>query len=97
MSFLKPYEGKMIVLTSRNCPHCRTYKEKIEANPELKDKTVYLNIEESKVAQALVTALDIRAIPTLIGIQVGEPQDGKIKICKIDKEMKVEACLEIKD
>ena len=91
MSFLKPYEGKIIVITSKNCPHCQVYKESIESDPTLKEKTVFLPIEESRVAQLLSQVLDIRAVPTIVGLEV---QDGKVNLCKIGKGNKVESCIQ---
>ena len=93
MSFLKQYKGKIIVISSRNCPSCNVLKKRVEKDQIMKDKFVFLNVEESEVAQLLAEAFNIMSVPSYISVDV---KRGKIMVCKWDDNMRnVEGCLEV--
>ena len=80
MSFLKQYKGKVIVISSRNCPSCDVLKRNVEKS-DAKDKFVFLNVEDSEVAKIIADGLNIMSVPTIVTVEY----DGKeAKVCVWD-------------
>jgi len=95
LSFLKRYKGKIIAIVSSNCPACRTLKMRVEKDQIMKDKFVFLNVENNEVAQLLAEAFGITEVPSYISVDV---KRGKITVCKWDSDMKnIEGCLEVEE
>lgn len=93
MNPLKKYKDKIIVLSSKKCPACKTLKIRVEKDQIMKDKFVFLDVEEDELAQILADVFDIRSVPSYVSVEV---KKKKIYVCKFDKDMrKIEACYEV--
>ena len=93
MSFLKQYNGKIIVVSSKNCPSCKTLKERVEKDQIMKKNMVFKNVEDDEVAQMLSEVFNVMSVPSYFMVSV---RRRKAVVCKLDKDMNlVEGCVEV--
>ena len=87
----KKYDDKIVVLTSKNCPECESFKRRVMKRGDIKEHYVFLDIEDSDEAKIIADTFDIRAVPSLFGVRV---VDRKVYLCKLNDNYETEACME---
>ncbi len=93
MSFLKRYDGKIVVLASKHCPSCSSLKERVEKDQVMKDKIVFMNVEDDEFAQAVAEEFKVESVPSYFTVNV---KRRKAYICKLDDNMNlVEECRQV--
>jgi thioredoxin-related protein len=88
MSFLKKYNGKLVVLSHKLCSACQELKEKLKDEKDV----VFLDVREDEDARTLAEALNVEEVPTMM--EVFE-EDGEVKVCLLDDSMNVKECYEV--
>lgn len=83
-------EKSIKVMVSKNCPHCHELERALKK--EIESGKIKLVNSDSPEGDALAKKLNIRSIPTFIGIITHN--DGKITTCRLGKEMEIEECVE---
>jgi thioredoxin-related protein len=93
MSFLKKYEGKIVVVVNPNCPACKALKAKVSMDEELRKSFVFLDATRNEDARLLAEGFNVMSVPTAF---IVAEEDGKVKVCRLDGEMKkIEECMEV--
>jgi len=85
---LEEYDGKVIMISSKNCPACDLLKAKAERDPEIKDNLVILDVEESQLAKDIAEILDVRSLPFLVS--VSRKDDRTFILCSVETDECVE-------
>jgi thioredoxin-related protein len=88
MSSLDAYDGKIIMLSSKNCPACNSLKAEAEKDPEIKNNLVVLDVEESQLAKDIAEVMDVRSVPFLVS--VSKKDEKTVVLCAVDREECVE-------
>ena len=93
MSFLRKYEGKIIVITNPNCPSCEVLKRKVSRSPELKKMFVFLDATKNEDARVIAEGFNLMSVPTAFIVSV---EGGKVKLCRLDDDMRTPVeCMEV--
>lgn len=81
-----PEKAEFYILTSENCPHCQSAKERLKKYIEdgmLRE----LCIEKDEKAIEIAKKLNVTAVPSFLKKEGG-------KICLLNEDMKPERCIE---
>jgi thioredoxin-related protein len=89
-SFLKRHVGKLLVLTSENCPACKVFKERVKESGS--DDFVFVDVEHSEEAKILAEAFNIMSVPTVLRV---EKNGEKVVVCRLDDDYKPDQCFEV--
>jgi thioredoxin-related protein len=88
MSSLENYDGKVIMIASKNCPACAALKARAEENPEIKNNLVVLDVEDSQLARDIAEIMDVKSVPFLVS--VSKKDDKTFVLCAVETEECVE-------
>jgi glutaredoxin-related protein len=89
--FLSKFKGKILVLSSENCPSCAEFKERVKRS-EAAEEFSFVDVEKSEEAKVVAEALDLRSVPTVLRV---EEAGDKLVVCVLSKNYEPEQCYEV--
>lgn len=92
MSFLKKYEGRIVILVHPLCSACAELKERLSRDERSRELVVFLDVTKDEVAQTLAEGFDISEVP--VAFRITE-EDGKVKVCRLDDRSEPVECMEV--
>jgi RNA polymerase subunit RPABC4/transcription elongation factor Spt4 len=89
MSSLDAYDGKVIMLSSKNCPACDELKRRMRSSPEVRDSLVVLDVEDSQLAKDIAEVMGADRVPFLVSVH--RKDERTFVLCSVDTD----ECIEI--
>jgi len=88
MSSLDAYDGKVIMVSSKNCPACDELKERARSDPEMRERLVALDVEESQLARDIAEVMGADRVPFLVSVH--KKDERTFILCSVDTDECIE-------